>query len=237
MKQHEQVIEVLKQNDGFGTLGYLYQNVETNSWKTKTPFASIRRIVQNEKYFFKIKPGLWGLNDYRDKILRQLGLEKFSIKEEEIFNHSYYQGLLVEIGNFRGYETFIPHQDKNKKYLNRSLSSVCTLTNIYEFTYKEVLQKAKTVDVVWFNQRKFPSHFFEVEYSTNIYNSLIKFVELQDFYSKYFIVSSMKRLREFKSKISSDIFSDIKERVQFIDYEYIFHLYTKTSELNSMPKL
>ena len=61
MKQHEAVIKVMENNGGFSTLGFLYQNVlkiPDVEWKTKTPFASMRRIVQDERFFFKIKPGL-----------------------------------------------------------------------------------------------------------------------------------------------------------------------------------
>ncbi len=54
MKQHEAVIQVMKKNGGYATLGYLYKNalkVPGVIWKTKTPFASIRRIVQDERFF------------------------------------------------------------------------------------------------------------------------------------------------------------------------------------------
>ena len=37
------------------------------------------------------------------------------------------------------------------------------------------------MDVIWFNERKMPYRFYEVEHSTNISNSLDKFYELQDF--------------------------------------------------------
>jgi len=61
MKQYEAVIKVMEENGGYATLGFLYQNVLNVpgcNWKTKTPFASMRRIVQNDRFFFKIKPGL-----------------------------------------------------------------------------------------------------------------------------------------------------------------------------------
>ena len=61
MKQYEQVIKTMRENGGFATLGYLNNNVDVSKWKTKTPYASIRRIVQDNRFFFKIKPGLWAL--------------------------------------------------------------------------------------------------------------------------------------------------------------------------------
>ena len=69
MKQYEHVIKVMEHNGGYATLGYLYQNVNVNDWGTKTPFASIRRIVQDSRFFFKIRPDLWALNDYKENVL------------------------------------------------------------------------------------------------------------------------------------------------------------------------
>lgn len=111
-------------------------------------------------------------------------LSKFNIstskrvKIVEEFNHSYYQGLLAEIGNRKGHSTFVPNQDKNKLYLDKSLKEVTSISDILEFTYPETLKRAKTIDVIWFNQRKFPSAFFEVEHSTDIQNSLLKFTSV-----------------------------------------------------------
>ena len=61
MKQNEAVILTLEKLGGVATLGQLNQEVFKISdceWKTKTPFASIRRIVQLDKNIYKIKPGL-----------------------------------------------------------------------------------------------------------------------------------------------------------------------------------
>ncbi|HHJ07570.1 MAG TPA: hypothetical protein ENK24_08725, partial [Anaerolineae bacterium] len=62
MKQYEAVIKVMEENGGFATLGYLNQHtfeIPDVIWRTKTPYASIRRIVQDKRFFFKIRPGLW----------------------------------------------------------------------------------------------------------------------------------------------------------------------------------
>ena len=118
MKQHEAVIKIMERNGGFATLGYLNQEVlkvPSVEWKTKTPFASIRRIVQDERFFFKIKPGLWALLSCRDKLPRDIFPTAAIPKhKQEVFDHSYYQGLLVEIGNLKKYEVFVPSQDKNR---------------------------------------------------------------------------------------------------------------------------
>ena len=57
------------------------------------------------------------------------------------------------------------------------------MDKIHSFSHDNITRKAKTIDVIWFNNRKMPDSLFEVEYSTNFQNSLLKFVELQDFNS------------------------------------------------------
>lgn len=238
MKQHEAVIKIMEQNGGFATLGYLNQTVlkvPNVEWKTKTPFASIRRIVQDERFFFKIKPGLWALLSYRKKLPLEIFPNTITSKtEQEIFNHSYYQGLLVEIGNLQKYETFVPNQDKNKYFLGKRLGEIISLVDFYQFGYDNIVRQAKTIDVCWFNIRKMPNMLFEVEYSTNIKNSLLKFVELQDYNTKFFIVADKARESEYNTKLELNAFVSIKNRVKFIDYEKLSEWHAKTSEIVSL---
>ena len=215
-------------NGGYATLGYLYQNVDVSEWKTKTPFKSINRIVQDERFFFKIKPGLWALKDKKKEILESFDIKKGKEKKAEEFNHTYFQGLLVEIGNMRGFETFVPNQDKRKLFLNKPLSAISTLETIHPFSYDDFVKRARTIDVIWFNERKMPSSFFEVEHSTDIYNSLIKFSDLQDFFSHYCIVADSARKREFESKIAVNIFKKINPRISFMSYDDLSEIHANT---------
>lgn len=76
MKQFEAVIETIERLGGIATLGELYREVfkiKDCKWQTKTPFASIRRIVQQTKGIYKIKPGLYGLVKYK-KLLEDKGI-------------------------------------------------------------------------------------------------------------------------------------------------------------------
>lgn len=238
MKQHEAVIKIMEQSGGFATLGYLNQRVlkvPGVEWKTKTPFASIRRIVQDERFFFKIKPGLWALRYYRDKLpIEIFPTNAVPKSEQEIFNHSYYQGLLIEIGKLKEYETFVPSQDKNKKFLGKTLGEISSPNNFYQFGYDHITRKARTIDVSWFNIRKMPYRFFEVEHSTDIQNSLLKFVELQDYKTEFFIVADKARKEEYIGKLALSAFAPIKQRVQFMDYDKLSEWHTKTSEIISV---
>ncbi len=234
MKQHEAVIRVMEKNGGYATLGHLNQNVflmEGCEWNTKTPFASIRRIVQDERFFFKIRPGLWALKTYKDKLPSEILPRKneSKVKKDE-YSHAYYQGLLVELGNLKKFKTFVPSQDKNKLYLGKKLFEIATISEIFKFSYDRILQKAKNIDVMWFNERDMPASLFEIEHSTDIQNSLLKFVELQDFYVNFCIVADEVRKKEFQTKISLGAFKSINGRVKFWNYDDVSEFHTKTSE-------
>lgn len=95
------------------------------------------------------------------------------------------------------------------------------MTKIYDFTYPGILKFAKTVDVIWFNDRKMPDSFFEVEHTTDFKNSINKFFELQDFRANFYIVTKKERKKEFENIINSSIYLPIKKPVKFAVYESI----------------
>jgi hypothetical protein len=220
MKQHEAVIQTLERLGGQATLAELYREVmkiKECNWETKTPFASIRRIVQTRSEIFKVRPGLWALRSYQTK----LGLAEQSDKSSSIaaeLSHTYYQGLLVEIGNLRGFATFAPNQDKNRLFVNRPLHQLRTLQKIPLFSHAPLVQRSSTVDVIWFNQRQMPNSFFEVEHSTAIQDALVKFDDLQDFHARMIIVADEHRRPEYEQKIRRSSLDEIRSRVKFLGY-------------------
>jgi len=75
-----------------------------------------------------------------------------------------------------------------------------------------------------------PNHFYEIEHSTDIQNSLLKFTELQDFNSKFTIVADNVRKREYEAKLSQIAFDCIRPRVRFLSYEELATYHTKVYE-------
>ncbi|MBP3772540.1 MAG: hypothetical protein J6I53_07615 [Treponema sp.] len=70
--------------------------------------------------------------------------------EVKNFNHSYYQGLLLTMGYLRGKNTFVPNQDKNKRFDERTLGQIRTLNSIPEYSFSDIVQRSSTIDVIWF---------------------------------------------------------------------------------------
>src|SRR4051812_48149983 len=121
MKQADAVAQAMGKLGGYATLAQLFiesPKIPGSYFGGKTPNATIRKIVQIDNRFFKIRPGLWALEEFRDRIpfLADASAPPRSVREEE-FSHGYYQGLLVEIGNMRNLRTYVPAQDKNRKFL------------------------------------------------------------------------------------------------------------------------
>ena len=234
MTQTEAVVETIRQLGGVASIMQINQNIFKMTdavWNTKTPFASIRCILQRTPtQIYKIRPGLYGLLSHKQQLESNgIIVQTEKNKDSEIvntFNHTYYQGLLLEIGKMHQLDTFVPAQDKNKKFLEGdSLGHMSTIDVIPIFTYEELVQRSSTIDVIWFNERNMPNSFFEVEHSTDIQNSVTKFCELQDFNSRFLIVAPQNRREQFEKVMSRTAFKEICGRVAFHTYEDISRQY------------
>ena len=244
MKQYEAVIETLERLGGVATLGELNKEVfkiKDCKWRTKTPFASVRRIVQQTKGIYKIRPGLYGLEKYKKQIEdRGIIVESEKNKDSDsirTFNHTYYQGILLLIGKYHNMQTFIPQQDKNKVFYNgQRLQELSTFTEQPPYSYPQLVKRSSTIDTIWFNERNMPHSFFEVEHSTDIQNSLLKFNDLQDFYVRMAIVADIKRKPEFEAKMRFHAFDDLRlnRRVSFLSYDALIKQYEMELEKQSL---
>jgi len=233
MTQRNQIIQVMEKLGGVATLGQLNREVDCGGWKTKTPYASIRRIVQDKRYFFKIRPGLWALKTHRKK-LRHLAGENQTPEKREQSDHAYYQGLLLEIGGIKGYETFAPDQDKNRVFYGATtLGEMRKLQSIYPFSYDDIVKRARMIDVIWFNKRRLPYAAFEVEHSTDFTEALSKYLMLQDFNTKFCVVAHQAKKRRFEEKMSRSEYQPIKGRVQFINYDKLADWHSKSMEAHA----
>lgn len=241
--QTDAVIEAMERNGGYSTLAKLYSDalkVEGVQWKTKTPFASIRRIVQTAGPFFRIRPGLWALKSWRDRLPADVAVlaepARASSADESVAVHSYYQGLAAEIGRFRQMKSYVPAQDGSRLCAGRRLREIAATTELPPFTYDRVLQAVKSLDVIWFNNRGFPDAAFEVENSTDFRGAFEKFIELLDFRTEFCIVAPAVRRRQFDAAIDRRAYADIRNRVQFLDYERLARLHAATAESYQLEK-
>lgn len=240
MTQAQAVIETIEMLGGIATLNQINQHIfeiTDCQWRTKTPFASVRRIVQQTAGIYKIKPGLYALETHRQALENNGILVQNEHNQDsdaiKTFNHAYYQGLLLEMGKMRHLDTFVPDQDKHKQFLNQAeLGDLRTIQVLPEYSFPQLVKRSSTIDVIWFNDRHMPHSFFEVEHSTDIQNSLLKFNDLQDFAARMVIVADEKRHHEFISKMGYVAFKELLQnrRVDFLSYESLDKQYNQELE-------
>lgn len=235
MNQREAVVEAMRANGGYATLGHLYKEalkISGVKWETKTPFKSINRIVQDPKYFFRIRPGLWALLEAKKKLPADLAK-----KPKPESDHTYYQGLLVELGNLRKQQTFVPKQDRGKIFLGKPLRSLVTVEEIYQFTYPEIVESAARIDVIWFDEHRFPSEFIEVENTTNMHGAFLKFARFEPFNATFRVVAPAPRKSEFVAKLAHPSFKVIAKRTIFTSYDVVAQLHRKANEIAAIERL
>ena len=228
MKQYEAVIQTIENLGGIATLGQLNQEVfkiADCEWKTQTRFASIRRIVQTNKEIYKVQRGLYALVKCKKQleasgVVQMTDANKDS-REVQTFTHGHYQGMLLTIGNLDGLRTYAPSQDRNRMFGSLRLGNIRSMNKLPEFGYAPLVKRSSTIDTIWFNLRQMPHSFFEVEHSTDIQNSLLKYLDLQDFNTRMFIVADASRKQSFHDKMMFEAFRQLREadRVKFLSYD------------------
>jgi hypothetical protein len=232
------VRQAIIDNGYVATLKQIYETVpKYRQMSGNTPQKTIQAIVQNHNIgniFVRLKlsdksikrTGLYGLTEFMDKIPQEYNPNVVKDEtQQQAITHSYIQGMLLEIGNLRGLKTFSPASDKNKIYAGKTIGELATLERLPIFTYDKIVDITKNIDVVYVNERKYPSAIIEIEHTTNFKNSLLKFLELQDFRLEMKIVAPMERKQEFEKVISMSAFSSIAKHVKFVDYNAVTRLY------------
>ena len=247
ISQHEAVRRALERAGGLATLGHLnhaaLREIGSDWSGTKNPFANIRRIVQvHPDLFWRVRPGLWALKSCEAQLRAQFQLPLDDAATApvraatEAFDHGYYQGLLLQWGRFCNFATTVPAQDRNRQFLHTPLRELATLPAPPVFTFDRLMRHAKTIDVAWYNERDFPDSFFEVEHSTDIQNSLLKFLEFQDLRTRFVIVADAVRRREHDDKMARAAFRALRGRVEFLSYESLAKKHSNAAQNAQLSK-
>lgn len=224
MLTYSKAIEkVMIENGGFASLKFIYKNIEKYRTKTGlTPDNTIQERVQRDEIFTRIGLGVYALTHY----LAKLPQENSAANPQER-EHTKIQGMLLEIGNHKKYDTYT--NDKKWVFENKTLGNLSTLEKVPNFTYPNIIKDSvRFADVIWFNDRGFPCRIFEVEHSTDFRDAFIKFGELQDFMTKFYSVSPENRRIKFNKEKNKNAFKAINKRLEFLTYEQIESDYQNT---------
>jgi len=229
----EAIEKVMLNNGYFAPLKLLYREIWKYKDKSKivgkTPDNTIQERVQRDERFTKIGLGVWALTAYLDKLPKEVEPKTEAEKKER--THASIQGMLLEVGNYRDFETYT--NDKKWTFQNKTLGSLATLQAVPIFTYEPIIKSSVSfADVIWFNDRGFPNSIFEVEQSTDFRDAFIKFMELQDFVTEFYCVSSEDRKIKFDKEISKVAFKPISSRINFRTYAQVENDYQNILKKN-----
>ena len=143
------------------------------------------------------------------------------------FTHTEIEGMLIELGNYLGYDTYTV--DSSQLYGQKTLKELMKLESIPKFTADRVLSSAREIDVIWF-ENDFPIYAFEVEHTTNFTLGLQRLYQLRYLSTNFFLVASKEREKKFLTEINKDPFFTLKERFRFLAYEDLKVLLSKIEE-------
>lgn len=235
------ILEILNKYRGVVTLDELYKEAPyyINKSKAQSFSHNIRGYLTRLKKKNKIKQigiSTYALkelqiknNFYEDILNKKINSENFlSIPKNEV--HGYLEGMLIEIGNMKGFDTYTP--DKNIIFNGKRLSEITHYDTIPKFTYLDRLKKILQIDVIWFKDG-YPVKTFDVENSTDFTKALLRCYQLKYFKTTYFMVAEKKKENIFKDRITTEPFNEIKESTKLVtdisvyeDYQHILE-YTK----------
>jgi hypothetical protein len=155
------------------------------------------------------------------------------------FSHSQIQTLVGSIGLYKGFDIWIPTNDRSK--LDWNVTKKFSCINELPQRYDTVQNIIKEVDVIWLKKGTSElSALFEVEHSTPIYSGLLRFNDLHliepQLKPKFSIVSNDLRKMLFLRQINRPTFksSGLIDHCNFLEYKDVFNWYLRTSKLNSI---
>jgi hypothetical protein len=145
--------------------------------------------------------------------------------------HSELQGMLLEIGNVRGFQTYCPN--KAPHFKSKTLGEIATLKSFPEFPGLNT-DFVRQIDVIWLD-KTFPMHAFEVELTTGIWPGLVRLGELRRLNTVLHVVTDSDE-RTFKRRIGGDIFADIIERCHHARATDVRELHEVETHLHGLRK-
>jgi hypothetical protein len=148
------------------------------------------------------------------------------------FTHSQMQTLLGAIGTAKGYNVWIPSNDRSK--LDWSVANSFTCMNLLPSGFKEAEKIIQEIDVMWLPRGSSePRALFEVEHSTPIYSGLLRFNDVHlvapHLRPRFSVVANDVRRDLFVRQLNRPTFrsSGLNELCTFLDYKDVFSWFNR----------
>ncbi len=149
------------------------------------------------------------------------------------FSHSQIQTFIGSIGMMKGYDVWIPVNDRNKLDWNLTDKFLCR--DRLPSRYEPIDDVVREIDVVWLKRgASEASAMFEVEHSTQIYSGLLRFNDLHlrepNLRPKFSIVANGIRRALFLRQINRPTFklSGLGDVCNFLEYKDVYSWFDRT---------
>lgn len=160
-------------------------------------------------------------------------IQKSKITNLPDFSHSQIQTFIGSIGIMKGYDVWVPTNDRNG--LDWKLADRFVCKNELPSRYRTINDVIREIDVLWLQRGSSDMKaMFEVEHSTQIYSGLLRFNDLHltepNLKPKFSIVANGVRRTLFLRQINRPTFrlSGLGEVCNFLDYKDVYNWFTRT---------
>jgi len=235
----EAIRKVMEDSNGVATLQILYKNIgkyrDYSHYKRDADWqAALRghlyREIRNNRNFKRIGLAIYALQDYKEEVKPR--------KEEKQRMHSFVEGVCLELGNLEKFATYTA--DPSAVFRDGiPLDHLATLKEVPQFTYPEIINEVKRIDVVWFNMKglMFPKKVFEVVDSIGtLSDALNRSSQLIAFNVDFFILGPKEHFSKFEQKISLEPYTNFRDKYKFKSYDDIVNYYEKAVVYNVARK-
>lgn len=154
-------------------------------------------------------------------------IETTKLTENPALSHAQVQTLIGAIGLSKGFDVWIPRNDRGK--LDWSLTEQFECAAVLPEKFNSIENILSEIDILWMERGagKLRS-LFEVEHSTPIYSGLLRFNDVHlvtaDAQSTYNIVSNNERRNLFANQLNRPTFkaSGLDRHCTFMNYSNVF---------------
>lgn len=165
-----------------------------------------------------------------EPIRRQIDASRLRVAPS--LSHHQVQTLLGSIGSVKGYDVWVPQNDRSK--LDWSLATRFELRQDTPSYGDEARGVIEEIDVIWI--RKGSTEFaalFEVEHSTPVYSGLLRFNDIHlafpERHPRYSIVADEERRSLFVRQLRRPTFtvSGLSDRCTFLEYSNVYEWFNR----------
>jgi hypothetical protein len=173
--------------------------------------------------FYLANAGRFNVEAYLGWEQLEIGVDRGKLKKIVELSHSQVQTLLGAIGEKKGYDIWIPANNRSR--MDWSLTKQFRFHGKLPHNFKEIEAVIEEIDVIWLQRGStILKGLFEIEHSTPIYSGLLRFNDVHltapNLRPRYSIVAREDRRALFVRLLNRPTFqtSSLSEHCSFLEY-------------------